>query len=355
MSDEFSNVVRGRMRRAAQVLGTVDPGAYLGRAFDEAFDLPTGDRRYGTNTLTPGAAPLEPSFSEAEPYGLRFTMEPLGPHGTPGMKRQEASRLVRGLVGPMFGKDALFWFDRASEDQRGAVGGAGLRFGAWMGAGFDRDGLYNTKAYYELRDTQLDELPQPLRDYVATARSAFGRMRPLFKTISVRQNSGRERITFRVDGALRVDQLLPMLEALGLGDRISQVTRLFGLALGGAFDAPDGSVLIGLADTGDGPEVRIELLLAAIEDIPDSFVELLRLGLSERPRHLKALDHWMGAFTPEGADLPGNFSVMSITLNNRTPAQVSVYLRPMGFEIGGPPAQSVVAMPPQAGAIPPPQ
>ena len=352
MPDEFSNVVRGRMRQAAHALGTVDPGAYMGRAFDEAFDLPEGDMRYGDNTLTPGAAPLEPSFSESEPYGLRFAMEPLGPHGTPGMKRQETGRLIRGLVGPMFGRDALHWFDRMSEDHRGAVGGAGLKFGAWLGAGFDRDGLYNTKAYYELRDTQLDELPQPLRDHVAKARSAFPRMRPLFQTISVRQNSGRMRISFRVDGPLRVDELRPMLEILGLGARMAQVTRLFGLALGGAFDAPDGSVLIGLSDLGGTPEVKIELLLAAIPDIPDSFVELLRLGLSERPRHLKALDQWMGAFTPEGADLPGDFSVMSIKLTQTTPAQVSLYLRPMGFEIGNPAGLQPAPVSPPAMPMP---
>lgn len=334
MLDHFSEVVRGRMSRAANSLGTVDPNDYLGRAFDEAFDLPSGDLRYGENTLSPGAVPLEPSFSEAEPYGLRFTMEPFGPNGSPGMKRQEAGRLVRGLIGPMFGNEALYWFDRTSEDFRGTVGGAGLRFGGWMGAGFDRDGLYNAKAYYELRDTQLNELGAPLRDYVDLARAAFPQMRPLFQTISVRQNLGRQRITFRVDGPLRVEELRPMLGALGLGGLMAQVTRLFGLALGGAFDAPDGSVLLGISDAGGVPELKIELLLAAVPDIPDSFVELLRLGLSERPRHLKALDHWMGAFTPEGASLPGDFSVMSIKLRPQSAAQVSVYLRPMGFEVG---------------------
>jgi hypothetical protein len=333
MPEPMSRVVRHTLNRAAATLGTVDPSDYLGRAFDEAFDLPQGDPRYGRNALTPEAAPLEPSFSEAEPYGLRFTMEPLGPHGSPGMKRNEASRVMRGLVGPLFGREALYWFDRTSEEHRGASGGAGLRFGAWFGAGFDRDGLYSTKVYYELRDTNLAELPRPLRDHVAAARAAFPRLRPLFKTIAVRQRAGRQRITFRVSGPLRVEELRPMLEALGLGDKTAQLTRLFGLALGGAFEAPDGAVLIGIADSGGLPELKIELLIAAIPDIPDSFVELLRLGLSERPRHLRALDAWMGAFTPEGADLPGNFSVMSIKLVRGAPAQVSLYLRPMGFEI----------------------
>ena len=333
MTEPMSKYVRNTLSRAAQSMGTVDPGAYVGRALDEAFDLPRGDLRYAQNALTPDAAPLEPSFSETEPYGLRFTMEPLGPHGSPGVKRQEASRIARGLVGPMFGRDALYWFDRMSEDHRGAAGGAGLRFGAWFGAGFDRDGLYSSKVYYELRDAHLAELPQPLRNHVSTALAAFPRLRPLFKTIAVRQRSGRMRITFRVDGPLRVEELRPMLDALGLGDKMAQVTRLFGLALGGTFGAPDGAVLIGIADANGSPELKIELLIAAIPDIPESFVELLRLGLAERPRHLRALDSWMGAFTPEGADLPGSFSVMSIKLTATSPAQVSLYLRPMGFEI----------------------
>ena len=41
----------------------------------------------------------------------------------------------------------------------------------------------------------------------------------------------------------------------------------------------------------------------------------------------------MNAFTPDGANLPGDFSVLSIRLTRRLPAQVSLYLRPMGFEM----------------------
>lgn len=329
----LSNTVRSTLARAAGVLGTVDPGAYVGPALDEAFDLPLGDARYRLNTLSPGAAPIEPSFSETEPYGLRFTMEPLGPDASAGMKRQETSRQMRRLIAPMFGNDALYWFDRVSEDYRGATGGGGLRFGGWFGAAFDRDGMYNSRAFYEIRDRQLDDLPMPLRDHVQKAREAFPRIHPLFMTISVRQRSGRQRVTFRVLGQLRVEDLRPLLTALGMEQRMAQLTRLFGLALGGLFEAPDGAVLLGLSHGPDGPELKVELLLAAIPEVPDSFVELLRLGLSERPRHLRALDTWMGAFTPEGAELPGDFSVMSIKLTRSAPAQVSLYLRPMGFEL----------------------
>jgi hypothetical protein len=213
------------------------------------------------------------------------------------------------------------------------VGGAGLRFGGWYGAAFDRDGIYNSRAYYEVREAQLDDLQRPLRDHVQRAREAFPRMRPLFLMLSVRQRAGRQKISFRVMGPLRVEDLRPLLAALGLENRMAQLTRLFGLALGGLFEAPDGAVLIGISDGPDGPELEIELLIAAIAEVPDSFVELLRLGLAERPRHLRALDHWMGAFTPPGEHLPGDFSVLSISLTQSAPAQVSLYLRPMGFEI----------------------
>lgn len=329
----LSDNVRGTLSRAAKTMGTVDPIPYVGQVIEDAFDVPLEDPRYRNNTLSPGVAPLEPSFSELEPYGLRFTMEPLDQSASPGMKRAETSRQSRRLIGPMFGNNALYWFDRVSEDFRGNMGGAGLRFGGWFGASFDRDGLYNSRAYYEIGNHQLGDLPAPLRDYVETAQAAFPYLQSLFMTVSVRQNSGRQRVTFRALGSVQVEALRPLLSALGLEDKMAQLTRLFGLALGGIFEAPDGGLLIGITDGPDGPELTVELLIAAIPSVPDSFVELLRLGLAERPRHLRALDTWMHAFTPDGASLPGEFSVLSIRLTRSLPAQVSLYLRPMGFEL----------------------
>ena len=45
MSQEMSKVVKNTLGRAAYKLGTVNPGLYVGQAFDEAFDLPQGDER----------------------------------------------------------------------------------------------------------------------------------------------------------------------------------------------------------------------------------------------------------------------------------------------------------------------
>jgi len=70
-----------------------------------------------------------------------------------------------------------------------------------------------------------------------------------------------------------------------------------------------------------------------IPDLPPNFLDLLTLGLAERPRQLHALGRWLHAFTPESAEWPGSFSVLSIRTTPRLPARVSLYLRPAEFEI----------------------
>lgn len=329
----MAGLVKARLSTAARRLGAQDPVPVLGGAMDEAFSLPVGDDRYAKNALTPGAAPLEPSFSETEPNGLRFTMDPLGPEAPPAMKRNETTRLSRSIIGPAFGRDALRWFDAVTEDWRGLSGAGGLRFGGWFGSAFDRDGIYASKAYYELRPDQIDSLPPQLANIANLAMQAWPALVPIFTSIACRAQEGRQRVTFYHDGPLNVATMGPLLDALGLTGQLPQIMRIVGLALGGAFEAPPGSVLIGLAHTRHGPELKLELLLTAIEGLPDSFMELIRLGMAERPRHLRALDRWVDAYTPDDAELPGDFSVLSIRVLPEQPARVSLYLRPLGFEI----------------------
>lgn len=212
-------------------------------------------------------------------------------------------------------------------------GAGGLRFGAWFGSAFDRDGLYSTKAYYELRPGQLEALPPRLLDLAGRAQEAWPPLTPIFTSIACRANEGRQRVTFYHRGPLDVSQMGPLLDALGLRAQLPAIMRAVGLALGGTFQAPEGSVLIGLAATPNGPELKLELLLGAIPDLPDSFMELVRLGMAERPRHLRALDRWVDAYTPDEAELPGDFSVLSIRALPAQPVRVSLYLRPLGFEI----------------------
>ncbi|RDD61003.1 hypothetical protein [Ferruginivarius sediminum] len=343
----MSEAVRQRVRTAAARLGTQDPLPFVGPLIDASFNLPEGDGRYGDNALSPGAVPLEPSFSEAEPRTLRFTMEPLGPQASPTVRRNEATSYMRGLVGQLFGRGALHWFDRTSEPWRGMGRMSGQGFGAWFGSGFDSDGLYSSKVYYELEDGQLDVLPTELARIVRDATDALPTLAPLFTTITCGRRHGRQRATLYQRGPLRSDDLRILLERLGLSHQLPGLMRVMGLALGGRFDLPEGTVLIGLSNTPDGPEFKLEVLLGMLDDLPPSFVELLKLGLVERPRHLSALGQWLNAFTPDESDLPGDFSVLSIRVTPKQSAHVSLYLRPMGFEV---PMPAEAAVPPPTAA-----
>jgi hypothetical protein len=79
--------------------------------------------------------------------------------------------------------------------------------------------------------------------------------------------------------------------------------------------------------------VEVYALLGMIPDLPPNFLDLLVMGLRERPRELQAMMRWLNAFTPESADWPGNFSVLSVRVTPRSPARVSLYLRPVEFEM----------------------
>src|SRR5262252_2064747 len=143
-----ADVITQRLSHAARELGTADPIHFVGSLIQRSFPLPAGACEYGANALTPGAVPCEPSFSEDEPRVLRFTIVPLEPRSSPVSRRAEATREMRRLIAPLFGNDALRWFDHRSEDWRGLYSHARLDYGAWFGTAYDTNGLQAAKVYY---------------------------------------------------------------------------------------------------------------------------------------------------------------------------------------------------------------
>jgi hypothetical protein len=325
--------VSRRLSAAAQKLRTADPTQLMKPLFDRTFALPEGDVRYANNSLTPGAAPLEPSFSETEPNGLRFTIEPLGPDASGIDRRNDATREMRRLVRGFFGNEALQWFDERSEDWRGCGSGSRLSYGAFLGNSYDSDGLYTSKVYYETSPQQIEALPFSLFGVVSTAMRTMPNLVPLFTTIACRREMGAQRLTFLHRGQLRLADLGPLLTQLGLGHQLPGIMQTFGLALGGRFELPDKSVLIAIGQGPDGPEVEVYALLGMIPDVPQNFLDLLAMGLTERPRELQAMLRWLNAFTPESGDWPGNFSVLSMRATSTGTPRVSLYLRPIEMEV----------------------
>jgi len=334
MRPRMSDVVAQRLESAAHRLNTASPLNYVGPLIERTFALPMGDPRYAQNTLVPGAAPLEPSFSELEPHALRFNIQPLGPGESPISRRDEATREMRRLVGPVFGDAALRWFDERSEEWRGMGPGSRLHYGAFFGTSYERDGLSCSKVYYETTPGQDNALPTMLSSLVRLATEAMPGLFPLFTSITCRRESGSQRSTFIHRGPLRLGDLQLLLQRLGMAHQLPGLMQVFGLALGGRFELPEQSVLLSLGQTEEGPEFELYVLLGMLPDVPPNFLGLLNFGLAERPRELQALNQWLDAFTPEQANQPGRFSVLSVRVTPETPAKVSLYLRPIEFEIG---------------------
>jgi hypothetical protein len=329
----MSSVIQARLEKAAHALHAADPRPVVGAMLDRAFPLPPGSPQYAANTLTPGAVPCEPSYSEREPGVLRFTIEPIGAGTTAGSRQQEATNEMRRLVFPHFGRDALRWFDQRSEDWRGVTPRWQLQYGAWFGTAFDHDGLSAAKVYYELHPSQIDALPPTLKSLVTVARETMPSLVPIFTSIHCTRYIGSQRVTFLQNGPLRLADLGPLMQRLGLAHQLPSLMQVVGVALGGRFELPERSVLIGVRETPDGLELKLEVMLGMIADLPPTFLDLLALALAERPRELQGLGRWLRAFTPETADWPGNFSVLSIRTTPGTPARVSLYLRPAEFEL----------------------
>jgi hypothetical protein len=325
--------IKNRLQQAAATLGTHNPLHDLSKTIDRAFSLPEGDSRYAVNHLTPGTVAFEPSYSAVEPNTLRFNLEPAGP-GAPALtRRDEATREMRRLVAPHFGGDALRWFDQRSEEWRAMFSNPRLNYGAWFGTSYDGDGLNTSKVYYEMRPDQVHALPRDLNQLVRTTLDIMPALLPIFTSIMCKKDSGKQRVTFVHRGALRLADLGPLMERMGMAHQLPGVMQIIGLALGGRFDLPDQSVLIGLGGSEDGAELKIYVLLGMVPDLPPSFLSLLTLGLSERPRELRGLERWIMAYTPETHGWPGDFSVLSIRVTPHSPARVSLYLRPIEFEI----------------------
>ncbi|HVR91504.1 MAG TPA: hypothetical protein VHG29_10480 [Novosphingobium sp.] len=329
-------VLQDKLARASNALGSADAFSPLRDLFMRTFPYPEDDPRYRRNALMPMAPPFEPSFSETQPNTVRYTIEPLPPEAAPVDRRDEATREMRRLLGNFMGRDALNWFDGASEPYRGfGTNNGGLGFGAFFGSAYDRNGLYSSKVYYEAPGGQIsiDNMPMALSRIVQTALALIPGLQPLFTTVAAQRDAGGQRLTFAATQPLRLADLQPTLDALGLGHRLSGIMQMIGLILGGRFDLPANSALLAFGDGPAGPDFEIYVLLNAIPDVPPSFLSLLTMGLSERPRGLAALERWMSAFTPEDEHWPGRFSIVSLRTDALTPPRVSLYLRPVEFEL----------------------
>jgi hypothetical protein len=330
-----SQVAKRRLSLAARRLGTRNPVEAIDGMLDRSFHLPVGDPRYGRNELTPGAFPLEHSFSEVASNALRLDMEPLGPDASPNDRAQEAGREMRRLVGQNFGNQALRWFDERSEKWRGSALHGNARFGAWFGMGVDAAGLQESKVYYELRPGEIDGLPANLQHVSRVAMHALPGLIPIFTSIACGRRRGSQRVYFFHRGDLRLLDLEPLLHRLGIGHQLPNILAAVGVVLGGRFVLPEGSVILGFRDTHKGIEMKLDVLIAGMPDPPPQMYDLLNMVLAERPHSQAELRRWVQAMTPDELNGPGNISVVSFRVQPQLATRCSIYLRPDGYSRRG--------------------
>src|SRR5262249_1458735 len=158
---------------------------------------------------------------------------------------------------------------------------------------------------------------------VSTVLSVMPNLKPLFTTITAQREMGGQRLTFAVTDTLKLTDLQPVLDAIGLGGQLPGIMQMLGLALGGRFELPPKSALLAFGQSPEGPDFEIYVLLGMIPDVPANFLSLLTLGLSERPRELTALERWLDAFTPENDVWPGRFSILSVRAGPTAPPRIS--------------------------------
>ena len=327
-----ADVAKRRLSLAARRLGTKDPNEVFGAFLDRAFELPLGDGRYGNNALLPGSLPLEHSFSEISPGTLRFDLEPFGHTTTPTTRRQECSREMRRAVNMCFGRSSLGWFDARSEPFRTGMIAGSARFGAWFGAGFDDDGMNEAKVYYELAPGQLGDLPPNLQQAANVAMACLPGLTPIFTSIACGRTHGGQRIYLYHRGELRLLDLEPLMNKLGVGQQLPSVLSALGLVLGGRFVLPDGSVIIGLRDTTRGVEMKLDILLPYVPDPPQQMDGLIQMLLEQRPESARSFRNWKQAMTPDGYAGPGRMSVVSTRVRPNMGSRLTVYFRPVGYD-----------------------
>jgi hypothetical protein len=329
----LSRQIKKRLMSAAQTLRTANPSEYVGHLLEDSFAYPPGDPRYAHNALQPGAAPLEAIFGAAHPRALAFNIEPLGPDASGSDRRDVASREMRRLVGENFGREALRWFDGASESHRGFTRSSALNYGAFFGSSFDGDGLQSATVTYESGANRLGDVNPQLTRLIGAAMAAMPGMRPVFTTLIAGRDHGSQWVTFLLTNGIRLGDLQALMDELGLGQKLSQVLQVLGIALGGRFDLPAGSTLVAFGRGPAGVELELQVMLDAIADLPPNFLQLLTMNLRERPRELNALERFLEAFTPENDVWPGRFSILGLRIGPAGPPKVGLFLRPVEFEV----------------------
>lgn len=300
---------------AAHVLHTADPVAELAPDLDETLPLPAGSPPYRRRRT------FETRFSEQVPRSLAVGLAPGDPEQPAADRAARTTRTMRRLLARNVGPRALHWFDSRWEP---------LQYGSresWLSSTFDGNGLREAQISYGWGPQTGDSLAGALVEVMRRAIEAMPTLRPALTSVRCGRTSGSQDVTFRVDGPLRLEDLKPLMERLGLGGQHTRLVNAVAFVLGARFVLPPGAALVTLRPGPAGVELRLDVDLEAIADLPPNVAALLQMQLVERPRSLSALEEWVAAMALDGSS-PGALSVLSVLVRPEQGPRLAIDLRP---------------------------
>jgi hypothetical protein len=220
---------------------------------EASFDRPKSDPGYRTNELSPGKIPFEVSFSELAPSSLRLDIEPWPNKMSPKERRTELAASVLRIARAAFGAESAERFSEAIAPRMTET--EGLRFGAFFGASFDRQGLVDLRIYFEERSG------------------------PIFESMTLsRSGSITKRAYYQFPAGHRLDELEPLMKSLDLSHRFSELCASARSLLGTGEIAP-GRSIAGVRALPNGHELKMDFSVLRKEW--REVEEALRLQLGE--------------------------------------------------------------------------
>lgn len=327
-----SDAARRILSTASRHLLTPDPGDLpeIGSALDQSLDWSLGPYRARRDAF-------EPTFSESRANALAFQVEPGDERASAADRAEMSTRALRAIIAADMGPDAAYWFDERTEPLRARD----LRWSGGFGANFatavDRSGVVEAAATYGWPADLTGAFPESVAEMANIAVAALPGLRPFYTTIRCGRSAGGQQITFDIATDTTFEDLKPVMEAFGLGQRHAGLTTLGAFALGARYTLPARSSTLTLLRSGSDVEMRLDINLDALPDAPRVLLPLLRLPMQERPAALASFDRWLTAMTPAGYSGPGSVTVLSIRVRREMPARLAVFLRPIAFEPEGEP------------------
>ena len=175
---------------------------------------------------------------------------------------------------------------------------------------------------YEMLPHQVDAMPPELKALVRAAAETIPELKPIFTCIKCGRDESRQRVTFQHRAPLSLWRSVPCstASAWAMGESVMQI---IGLCLG---IRPAALVVLALgrARVQTGGLGMIPVLPRIIRAPP------ARAGRAPAPN---PTDWNAGCARSRLKGWPGQFSVLSLRVTPQTQARVSLYLRPIEFEI----------------------